>query len=138
MMDPQAEAYHLLRCLILTAMADSVLADAEAEVLDHSVRALGRVDADLWERTWNEMQRNDPSPEEVFGQVPANPRLRRFILREMAGIAMADGDFPPQERQLMAQAAAAFDLKDELERFISWAMRAQEVFEEGEALLVAP
>ena len=132
--DSQSEAYHLLRCLILLALADSVLAEAEAEVLEHSVRVVGQLDAELWERTWAELQ-GEVDPMLVFEAVPPTDKLRRFILREMASIAMADGEFHPQEEALINQAAATFGLSDELHRYVEWAQKAQLIFDEGEALL---
>lgn len=131
----QGEARHLLRCLILTAMSDAVLADVEAEVLEHSVRVLGRLDSELWESTWTEIQSGALTAEEAFAAVPGDRRLRRFILREMSSIALADRKYLPEEQELMTKAAAAFELTAELERFIDWARRAQAVFDEGEALL---
>ncbi len=134
--DPKtAEAYHLLRCLILVAMADSVLADAEVAVLEHSLRMLGRLDPELWEQTWAEMQEIRPDPAEVFAAVPEGDSLRRFILREMSSIAFVDGSCHPQEKLLLELASSAFGLDAELERFVGWARRAQELYEEGQALL---
>ncbi len=133
-LDDQIMAYHLMRCLILTAMADSVLAEAESEVLEHSVRVLGQIDPELWERTWAEL-RQDVDPSLVFAEVPEDMRLRRFILREMAMIAIADGQYHAQEERLITLAAESFGLGQEVERFVAWAHGAQAIFEEGEALL---
>ncbi len=129
-------AYHLLRCLIQMALADGVLADAETEVLDQLVRTIGQLDAEIWEQTWAEAQAG-VEPLEVFQAVPNDDRLRRFILREIVVLARADGDVHPNEELLMALAADSFGLSHELDRFASWAARADAIFQEGEALLDA-
>lgn len=131
---PKPQAYHLLRCLIQMALADDVLADAETEVLDHIVRTIGRLDADLWEAAWIEA-RAGVDPALVFSEVPADDRLRRFVLRELVVLARADGEVHPKEEAMMATAANSFGLEEELARFVSWAERAEAIFQEGESLL---
>ena len=130
----QDEVYHLLRCLIKMALADSILHEAETELLEHLVRSLGPLDADMWERAWFDVQ-GGMSDDDVLAAVPNNPRLHRFILREMVTLAMADSEVAASEHDLLALAASRFGLKAELDRFVDWAFRAQAVSEEGERLL---
>ena len=80
---------------------------------------------------------NGLSSTEVFGDVPDDPRLRRFILREMVAMAMADGQMPAAERDLIEQAARIFGLSDEFDRFLDWARRSYAVQVEGRTLLLA-
>lgn len=139
MSDPQIkpnEAYHLFRCLIHTAMADTVIHEAEVRVLEQVVPALGRIEAETWEEAWDVLD-NGLSSTEVFGDVPDDPRLRRFILREMVAMAMADGQMPAAERDLIEQAARIFGLSDEFDRFLDWARRSYAVQVEGRTLLLA-
>lgn len=130
----QDEIFHLLRCLIKMALADAVLHEAETELLEHLVRSLGPLDADMWERAWFEVQEG-MSDQDVLSAVPNNPRLHRFILREMVTLALADGEIAPGEHDLLARAARTFSIETELDRFVDWAYRAHAITEEGERLL---
>ncbi len=134
MTGPQDEVYHLLRCLIKMAVADTILHDAEFELLDHLVRSLGPLDAETWERAWAEVQ-GGASDEDILRAVPDNPRLHRFILREMVTLALADGAIASTEHDLLAKTARRFGLDADLDRFVDWAYRAQAIAEEGERLL---
>jgi DnaJ-domain-containing protein 1 len=130
----ESQVYHLERCLIQMALADDVLADAETEVLEQLVRAVGQLDADVWEQAWTEA-RSGIDARVVFEQVPDIDMLRRFILRELIVLAHADGEYHPKEQAMMSLAAECFGLTHELTRFVSWAARADAIFLEGEALL---
>lgn len=134
MAEEQPQAYHLLRCLIQMALADDVLADAETEVLEHVVRTIGQLDAELWEQAWDEA-RSGITAASVFGAVPPDDRLRRLILREIIVLSHVDGNVHVAEEALMALAAHTFGLESELARFRSWAARAEAIFAEGESLL---
>ena len=128
------EVFHLLRCLITMALADSVLHEAETELLGHLVRSLGQLDAEMWERAWDDVQ-SGMSTRSVLESVPNNERLHRFILREMVTLALADGIIAEAEHDTLAMAAAIFALEVELDRFVDWAYRAQAIAEEGDRLL---
>ena len=134
-MDLEQEAHHLLRCLILMAMADSVLHDAERRVLEQVVQTLGPIHAETWEQAWEILDEGQTTSAEVFAEVPADDRLRRFILRELVGMAMVDGHIAESELDMIQLAASTFELSDEVTCFLDWANRAQAVFDEGEALL---
>lgn len=134
---PDEEAFHLLQCLIYTAMADSVLHEAETDVLEQAARALGQVDVETWERAWSSW-RGGVALEAVLSDIPQDPRLRRFILREMVSLSFADGELAAPERALLVTTADAFGLADELDDFIDWGHRAMAIYLEGEALLTEP
>lgn len=131
------EAYHLFRCLIHVAMADTVIHEAEVRVLEQVVPSLGQVEAETWEEAWAVLD-DGLSAEEVFGAVPKDPHLQRFILRELVAMAMADGQLTSSEEAQVQLAAHVFGLNDDVERFIDWAKRAYAIHREGESLLQIP
>ncbi len=135
-MRDEQHLYYLLRALIAMAKADEVIAREEEEILQHIGATVGIQSPEIWPRVWREVHQLD-SLGDAFSDIPDDPRLVRFILREMASLACSDGDLADTERQLLYVAAEAFGLGHVVERHIAWAEQLHAVHVEGEALLEA-